>query len=109
MIDRAIALPRERVGAMFRRLDSDIMAAVSRALILFLGLQGIAVWQMTSAMPPKGRTGTVKLTGLHCRGAANRLSGWHDDALLPILCRLPFSRRGHQLDTPINLAMLVSL
>src|SRR5512134_783099 len=35
--------------------------------------------------------------GVSCHGAASRLSGRHDDALLPLLCRLPLSRRGHRL------------
>ena len=38
MIDRVIALPVERVGAVFGRLDDAVMLAVSRALAKFLGL-----------------------------------------------------------------------
>ncbi len=42
MIDRAVALPREKVGAVFGRLDDVAMRAVSRALAAFLGLEGLA-------------------------------------------------------------------
>ena len=40
MIDRAVSLPREKVGAAFGRLDDDTMRTVSRALVAFLGLEG---------------------------------------------------------------------
>ncbi len=42
MIDRAIALPREKVGAMFGHVDDTVMLTVSRALVSFLGLDGDA-------------------------------------------------------------------
>src|ERR1035437_3724838 len=42
MIDRAVSLPREKVGAAFGRLDDDTMRTVSRALAAFLGLEGAA-------------------------------------------------------------------
>ena len=38
MIDRAIALPRERVGKVFGHLDDAVMSQVSRTLSTFLGL-----------------------------------------------------------------------
>jgi mRNA interferase MazF len=41
MIDRAIALPVERVGAVFGRLDEVMMLAVGRALAAFLELDGL--------------------------------------------------------------------
>jgi mRNA interferase MazF len=37
MIDRAMTLPREKIGETFGRLDDAIMIAVNRALALFLG------------------------------------------------------------------------
>lgn len=40
MIDRAVSLPREKVGAAFGRLDEDTMRTVSRTLAVFLGLEG---------------------------------------------------------------------
>ena len=42
MIDRAVSLPREKVGAAFGRLEDDTMRTVSRALVAFLGLEGAA-------------------------------------------------------------------
>jgi mRNA interferase MazF len=42
MIDRAVSLPREKIGAAFGRLDDDTMRTVSRALVAFLGLEGAA-------------------------------------------------------------------
>jgi len=45
MIDRAIALPGERIGPVFGRLDDTAMLAVSRALVTFLGLGGIGIDQ----------------------------------------------------------------
>jgi mRNA interferase MazF len=43
MIDRAIALPRERIGAVFGCLDSATMSAVNRALAAFFDLGGLVV------------------------------------------------------------------
>ena len=40
MIDRAIALPVERVGQVFGHVDDAMMARVNRALAVFLGLAG---------------------------------------------------------------------
>lgn len=37
MIDKAMTLPREKVGEAFGRLDDAVMIAVNRALALFLG------------------------------------------------------------------------
>ena len=42
MIDKAISVPRERVGTVIGRLDDAAMLAVSRALANFLGLDGLA-------------------------------------------------------------------
>ena len=42
MIDRAIALPVERIGVVFGRLDDSAMLVVSRALATFLGLDELA-------------------------------------------------------------------
>jgi len=42
MIDRVIALPAERVGTVFGRLDDTAMMTVSRTLATFLGLDGLA-------------------------------------------------------------------
>lgn len=42
MIDRAIALPREKIGAVFGCLDGATMVAVNRALSAFLDLDGVA-------------------------------------------------------------------
>lgn len=41
MIDRAVALPREKVGQVFGRLGEADMLAVSRAFYHFCGLRGI--------------------------------------------------------------------
>ncbi|MGV6876727.1 type II toxin-antitoxin system PemK/MazF family toxin [Pseudochelatococcus sp. B33] len=41
MVDRAVALPRSKVGPVFGSLDDADMATVSRALYRFFGLQGI--------------------------------------------------------------------
>jgi mRNA interferase MazF len=38
MIDRAIALPREKIGAVFGCLDEATMSTVGQALSAFLGL-----------------------------------------------------------------------
>ena len=40
MIDKATAIPREKVGRAFGRLDDSTMRAVDRALLAFLGLSG---------------------------------------------------------------------
>ena len=40
MIDKATAVPRNKVGRTFGRLDGDVMTAVERALLAFLGLGG---------------------------------------------------------------------
>ena len=37
MVDKAMTVKRDRLGAPFGRLDDDAMLAVSRALVLFLG------------------------------------------------------------------------
>jgi|YelNatPaOPRAMG01_1025707.scaffolds.fasta_scaffold19517_4 mRNA interferase MazF len=42
MIDRAMTVPRTKVGPVFGRLDDAGMLAVSRALVGFLGLDGLA-------------------------------------------------------------------
>jgi mRNA interferase MazF len=41
MIDRAIALPREKIGAVFGRLDDATMSTVSRALAEFWDLDEV--------------------------------------------------------------------
>ncbi|WP_342150470.1 type II toxin-antitoxin system PemK/MazF family toxin [Methylorubrum sp. SB2] len=38
MIDKAMTLRRDKVGAPFGRLDADTMLAVSRSLSVFLGI-----------------------------------------------------------------------
>lgn len=43
MIDKAVTLPREKVGTVFGRLEHEAMLAVSRALSAFLGLDGLVV------------------------------------------------------------------
>ncbi len=42
MIDKAVSVPRERIGEAFGQLDDDTMTAVSRALVAFLGLEEAA-------------------------------------------------------------------
>ena len=42
MLDKAIAVPCQRIGKVFGRLDSATMQTVSRALVVFLGLEGAA-------------------------------------------------------------------
>lgn len=42
MIDKAVSVPREKIGEAFGQLDDDTMKAVSRALVAFLGLDGDA-------------------------------------------------------------------
>lgn len=39
MIDKATTVPREKIGKAFGRVDSATMQAVSRTLLLFLGLE----------------------------------------------------------------------
>ena len=41
MIDRSIALPRSKIGAVFGRLAAADMAKVNVTLCRFLGLQGV--------------------------------------------------------------------
>lgn len=40
LIDRAIALPRAKIGAVYGHLDDATMSTVSRALAAFLDLDG---------------------------------------------------------------------
>jgi mRNA interferase MazF len=40
MIDKAVAIPREKVGRVIGRLNDDAMRRVDRALANFLGLGG---------------------------------------------------------------------
>jgi mRNA interferase MazF len=42
IIDKAVSVPRERIGAVFGHLDAATMLAVSRTLVAFLGLEGVA-------------------------------------------------------------------
>ena len=42
MIDRAVTVPRTKIGPVFGRLDDAGMLAVSRALAMFFGLDGLA-------------------------------------------------------------------
>ena len=42
MIDRAAAVPREKIGQPFGRLEAETMKTVDRALVAFLGLEGAA-------------------------------------------------------------------
>lgn len=42
MVDKAVSVPRERIGKVFGRIDDATMLAVSRALVAFLGLQDAA-------------------------------------------------------------------
>ncbi len=42
MIDKAISVPRERIGTVIGHLDDALMLTVSRALSNFLGLDGLA-------------------------------------------------------------------
>jgi mRNA interferase MazF len=42
MIDKAISVPRERIGTVIGHLDDTLMLTVSRALSNFLGLHGLA-------------------------------------------------------------------
>ena len=43
MIDKAVSVPRTRVGTVIGHLDDALMLTVSRALSSFLGLDGLAV------------------------------------------------------------------
>jgi mRNA interferase MazF len=38
MVDRAISVPRDKIGPSFGKLDDETMQAVGRALAVFLGL-----------------------------------------------------------------------
>jgi mRNA interferase MazF len=38
MIDKAVTVPRDKIGEIFGHLDDVLMSAVSRALVAFLGL-----------------------------------------------------------------------
>ena len=42
MIDKAVSVPREKIGEAFGQLDDDTMKAVSLALVAFFGLEGAA-------------------------------------------------------------------
>jgi mRNA interferase MazF len=42
MIDKAVSVPRARVGAVIGHLDDALMLSISRALSRFLGLDGLA-------------------------------------------------------------------
>jgi len=39
MVDRAVSLPREKVGTVFGELDEATMRVVNRTLAVFLGLE----------------------------------------------------------------------
>ncbi len=43
MIDKAVTVPKEKVGKTFGRLEEATMLAVSRALVAFFGLQGVTM------------------------------------------------------------------
>jgi mRNA interferase MazF len=42
MLDKAVSVPREKIGPAFGRLDDATMREVSRSLAAFLGLEGAA-------------------------------------------------------------------
>lgn len=42
MIDKAVSVPREKIGNAFGRVDDDIMRAVNQALVAFFGLEDAA-------------------------------------------------------------------
>jgi mRNA interferase MazF len=42
MLDKAVSVPREKVGKAFGRLDTATMQAVSKGLVAFLDLEGTA-------------------------------------------------------------------
>jgi mRNA-degrading endonuclease toxin of MazEF toxin-antitoxin module len=41
MIDKAVSVPREKIGKAFGELDADTMQAVSRALVAVFDLEGV--------------------------------------------------------------------
>jgi mRNA interferase MazF len=41
MIDKAVTVPREKIGKAFGRLDDAVMLAVNRAMMLFFGLDDV--------------------------------------------------------------------
>lgn len=43
MVDKSTTVPREKISAVIGRLAEEEMRAVSRAMLAFLGLDGIAV------------------------------------------------------------------
>lgn len=42
MIDKATTVPRDKIGGKIGRLDPDVLRAVSKAAVAFLGLEGAA-------------------------------------------------------------------
>jgi mRNA interferase MazF len=38
MVDKAMSVRRDRIGAVFGRLDADVLVEVSRSLAVFLGI-----------------------------------------------------------------------
>jgi len=42
MIDKAVTVPREKIGKAFGRLDEATMRHIGDALVAFLGLEGVA-------------------------------------------------------------------
>jgi mRNA interferase MazF len=42
MIDRAVSLPRDKIGSVFGHIDDDTMRMVGRTLLAFLGLDNVA-------------------------------------------------------------------
>lgn len=42
MVDRAVTVPRTKIGPVFGRLENEGLVAVSRALSGFLGLDGLS-------------------------------------------------------------------
>ena len=38
MVDKAMSVRRDRIGAVFGRLEADVLVEVSRALAVFLGI-----------------------------------------------------------------------
>lgn len=41
MIDKAVSVPRDKIGKVFGRLDDHTLSAVGRALAAFLGLERV--------------------------------------------------------------------
>lgn len=41
MIDKAVTVPRGKIGEIFGKLDDDTMRTVSRALVAFFDLEGV--------------------------------------------------------------------